>query len=89
MTWKIAEAKKHFSEMIHRTAEEPQFIHNRDTAVAVVIDPRQFNEYQHLKQQQSSATIGSAFRTLREICKEEDYTLPVHERRDRQTGWPQ
>ncbi len=37
MSCNIAQAKKHFFEVVRLSAQEPQAIHNRETAVATVI----------------------------------------------------
>lgn len=42
MTWKIAQAKQHFSQLIRAAADEPQFISNRNRPVAAVIGGETF-----------------------------------------------
>jgi len=89
MVWKVAEAKKMFSDMIHRVREEPQVICNRSTVVAVVIDPAQYEEYKSLKEARGKDTLGLAFGELRAICEEESYDIAVPDRADRESSWPQ
>ncbi|HOO71587.1 MAG TPA: type II toxin-antitoxin system Phd/YefM family antitoxin [Spirochaetota bacterium] len=87
MAWKIAEAKKRFSEMIHRVHIEPQVICNRDSIVAVVIDPGQYEEYTMLKENREKESIGTAFEQFREICEEESYEIAVPKRKNRKSSW--
>ena len=83
MTWKIAEAKQRFSEVVRRSAEEPQLIYNRDQLVAVVMQPEAFRRYEQWKEQRERRTIADAFAELRAICDEEGYVLELPDREDR------
>ncbi|MFW5771033.1 MAG: type II toxin-antitoxin system prevent-host-death family antitoxin [Spirochaetota bacterium] len=87
MVWKIAEAKKKFSEMIHRVHDEPQVIYNRDTIVAVVIDPEEYEEYRSFKESREKKSLASAFEELRSICGDESYEITVPERTNRENQW--
>jgi hypothetical protein len=89
MVWKIAEAKKKFSEMIHRAHDEPQIIYNRDTVVAIVLDPEEYEEYKVFRESREKETLASVFDELRIICKEESYEIAVPERIDRDSVWPE
>ncbi len=89
MVWKIAEAKKKFSEMIHSVHDGPQVICNRDAVVAVVIDPDQYEEYKTLRESRERESIGGAFEELRDICEEESYVIAVPERKNREASWPE
>ncbi len=88
MVWKIAEAKKKFSEMIHRVHDEPQEIYNRDSMVAVVIDPIQYEKFKSLRETQERESIGAAFDELRDICEAESYEIVIPERKNREAQWP-
>lgn len=87
MNWKIAEAKKHFSQVLQEVKESPQIIYNRNTPVAVVITLNEFEEYEKYKQEHQQENIADFFKHLRSVCKEEQYKLVVPERTDRQIQW--
>jgi hypothetical protein len=89
MFWKIAQAKKMFSVMIHEVSKEPQIICNRETVVAVIIDPDQYREYTSLKESRENATLATAFKELRDICAEESYEIAVPMRKNREDKWQQ
>ncbi len=88
MKWKIAQAKKSFSEMIHRARKEPQFIYNRDSIVAVIINPEEYDEYQEFRENRNHSSLATAFDELRGICEKEDYTLALPARKDRKVVFP-
>lgn len=83
MSWTIAEARRHFSDLVKAAREEPQAIYNRDRLVAHVIDPATFAEFESWRRLHGDRTVADAFAALRELCEAEDYTLEVPERRDR------
>jgi prevent-host-death family protein len=83
MRWKIAEAKRHFSEVVRAASDEPQVILNRDKVVAAVIDAATFAEYEQLRSQSQPVSLWEATQRLREIFAEENYVLDVGERIDR------
>lgn len=83
MNWSIAEAKQRFSEVVRRTAEEPQLIYNRDRLVAVVVQPEAFRGYEAWRKERERRTIGEAFAELRAICAEEGYEFELPAREDR------
>ena len=82
MNWRVAEAKKRFSEMIRRAGEEPQLVYRRKELVAVVLDPARYRE---LEERRSAAgrTLLETTEDIRQLVAEEDYELVVPERRDR------
>ena len=86
--WRIGEAKQRFSEVVRRSASEPQRIYNRERLVAAVVSPELFDEIERLRRERSDRTLGEAFSEIREICEEEGYELDVGERRDR-ASWRQ
>ena len=83
MNWKIAEAKQRFSEVVRRSAEEPQLIYNRDHLVAVVMRPETFRSYEQWNEDRERRTVADAFAELRAICEEEGYELELPDREDR------
>ena len=83
--WRIGEAKQQFSEVVRRSASEPQMIYNRDRLVAAVVSPELFEEIERLRQERSTRTLGESFSEIREICDDEGYELDVGERRDRES----
>ena len=87
MKWNIARAKMNFSEMIHETESEPQFIFNRDKMVAVIITPQQYDSLKIYNENKKRQTLENVFKNLRDICAEEGYRLISPERKDRQTEW--
>ncbi|MEE8525098.1 MAG: type II toxin-antitoxin system prevent-host-death family antitoxin [Thermoanaerobaculia bacterium] len=84
MTWKIAQAKQNFSQVIRAAAEAPQFIHNRSQPVAAVISGETFALFEAwLREQKRRRPLSEAFSELRALCAEEDYAFPEVIRRDR------
>ena len=83
MKWKVAEAKRHFSEMIRAAEDEPQLILNRDRVVAALIDPTSLKQFEEWRSTKERPTLGELFAELRKICAEEDYTLETGERTER------
>ncbi len=83
MRWRIAEAKRHFSELLRAASEEPQLILNRVRLVAAVVDPSTFQAYEAWRADTRRATLADSFVMLRSICAEEGYTLETVSRRDR------
>jgi hypothetical protein len=88
MKWKIAVAKKRFSELIHKVGKEPQFVYNRDIMVAAVISPDEFRELQSMKDNAARQSLASRFGELREICREEAYSIEMPARKNREVRFP-
>jgi prevent-host-death family protein len=88
MVWKIAEAKKKFSEMVHRAHKEPQIIFNRNRVVAVVVDPEEYEEFKAFRESRERKSLASVFDELRAICDEESYEIVLPDRRNREDQWP-
>ena len=84
MNWKIAQAKKKFSELIHNTQKEPQFIYNRDSVVAAIISPEEYTEFQSFKKEKERQTLADFFQEIQSICREENYIIEVPKRRNRE-----
>ncbi len=72
-----------FSEVLREVVREPQMVYNRETLVAVVIDPVTYQEWAEWKERQTSRTLDDFFGELRRIEEEEDYALLLPERSDR------
>jgi hypothetical protein len=86
--WMTGEAKQQFSELLRKSAEEPQLIYRRDRLVAAVISPADFAELERARALRGGQTLGQRFDEIREICARYDYELDTGERRDRD-GWEQ
>lgn len=82
MSWKIAGAKQHFSEVLRRAADEPQLIHNRERLVASVLGPADTAAFLAWRKSRSGA-VAQALAEARRICSEERYSLEVGPRTDR------
>lgn len=88
MHWKIAEAKQKFSELVKAAEEEPQWIYNREKLVAAIVPAQTLREFLGWRDQKERRTVGEAFKELRRICKEEDYTLKIPPRQERPNPVP-
>lgn len=85
--WMSGAAKQQFSELVRRSAKEPQEIYRRDRLVAAVISAEDFEEFKLWREAQEQRTLGQAFAEVRELAARYDYELDTGERRDRE-GWP-
>jgi prevent-host-death family protein len=84
MSWKIAQAKQHLSDVVRQAAKEPQVLTNRDRVVAAVVGAEEFERFQQWRSQRSLGSIAEALSQARQICAEEDYSLDVPARGDRE-----
>ena len=82
--WMTAEAKQQFSELLRRSADEPQLIYRRDRLIAAVISPEDFAELERARKARDRETLGRRFDEIREICARYDYELETGERSDRE-----
>ena len=82
MSWKVAEAKQRFSEVLRKAAEEPQLIENRDRLVGAVIGARDLESYLAWRERAGSA-LGEAIDEIARICADEAYELEPPPRVDR------
>jgi prevent-host-death family protein len=82
MRWKVAQAKQKLSEVLRCAEAEPQEIFNRDRVVAVVLGAKDMKAFRNW-QAERDPSLAEALAEARRICAEEDYTLPVEPRRDR------
>lgn len=85
MSWKVGEAKQHFSEVLRRAARHPQSIYNRDELVAVIIGASEAARFHEWRQQHSGST-AEALGEIQRICAEEGYALEPPGRRDRENA---
>ncbi len=84
MSWKIAQAKQHFSQVIRAANSEPQVIFNRNRLVAAVISGETLAHFQAWRgEQERRRPLASAFSELRSLCAEENYEFPEVRREDR------
>jgi len=88
MKWKIAEAKKRFSELIHRAGKEPQFVYNRDTLVAAVISADEFRDLHAIKEHEARQSLASRMDELRDSRREESYVIEGPARKNREVKFP-
>lgn len=84
MTWKVAEAKSRFSEVLRAAAGEPQLIFNRDRLVAAVIDPESYASFQRWQTRQQMS-VAERFAEYRALAEDEGYAFEEPSRRDRPT----
>ncbi len=85
MSWRVGEAKQRLSEVLRRSAEEPQRIFSRDRFVAAVISADLFEEFERWLADRQRRTLGQRFDEVRELCEADGYALEVGERRDRES----
>jgi antitoxin (DNA-binding transcriptional repressor) of toxin-antitoxin stability system len=82
MSWRIAEAKQRFSEVLRRASEEPQLILNRDRLVGAVVGPDDAHALLALRNR-SSSSLADALEEGQRIFREQGYTLDIPARVDR------
>jgi prevent-host-death family protein len=82
MSWKVADAKQHFSEVLRRAADEPQPILNRERLVGAIVGVRDFEALLVLRARPSSS-LADALEEGRRICREQAFTLDAPARVDR------
>lgn len=83
MTWNIAQAKQHFSQIVRQATQGPQLIYNRKRLVAAVIDAEEYRAFKEWSARDSSRTLASEMADLRQILREEDYELRLPPRSTR------
>ena len=88
MNWNIAKAKKSFSQVIRKAIKEPQIIYNRDKIVAAIINPKEYKEYMAYRKTMENDSLDSAFDELRDICAEENYSIIIPARSNREVKLP-
>ena len=83
MNWKVGDAKQRLSELIRQSEAEPQLVYSRDRFVAAVISAELYEQFEQWCREREERTLGQRFQEIREVCREDDYTLETGERRDR------
>jgi len=81
LRWTIASARQNLPEVVSLAAREPQDIYRRDRLVARLVSADETSP------PPSRPSLGDAFAELRQICKEEKYTLEVPARTDRRNAF--
>jgi len=88
MNWTIENARKHFSELLHHVAQEPQVVFNGKQPVATVIDAQTFQEFEHWQlKRQKKRSLAQTFEELRQLCREENYSLELPNRYNRDNAF--
>lgn len=77
--WNVGDAKQQFSEVLRRSATEPQLIYRRDQLIAAVVAVDETNVASVVRR----PTIADRFEEGREIFRQENYQLPQVRRRTR------
>jgi prevent-host-death family protein len=70
MSWNIAQAKQQFSEVVVRSAKEPQSIYNHEKTVAVVISAEEYAQFQQWRIATQEPTLEQQFDELRQALAE-------------------
>lgn len=83
MKWTLEEAREQLSSIINSTNIEPQLIYTQEELVAAIVDPKLFLEFLNWRSQAEKASIAQAFKELQQLCVEENYSLEVSPRSDR------
>jgi antitoxin (DNA-binding transcriptional repressor) of toxin-antitoxin stability system len=77
--WNVGEAKQQFSEVLRRSATEPQLIYRRDQLIAAVVAM----DEKSVAAVSKRPTIADRFEEARELFRQENYQLPQTRRRSR------
>ena len=80
-TWKIRDAKTHFSDLMKASGKEPQIISNREQKIRAVIDIELFMELMKLRENSQKPTIKQLVDNLHQL--DETISLPKINRKDR------
>jgi prevent-host-death family protein len=83
MSWKIADAKQRFSELVRQAVAEPQLIYNRKRLVAAVIDAEDYQAFKAWSEQRAARSLAEEMAELRQLMQEEDYELILPPRSSR------
>jgi prevent-host-death family protein len=73
--WSVAEARKHFSDLVNAAADEPQLVYRRKQLAAVVIDPRLFERFSEWLARDQQRSVADAFADLRVIVDSTGWSL--------------
>jgi prevent-host-death family protein len=83
MSWNIANAKQHFSDVVKQAVAEPQLIYNRKRLVAAVIDAEDYQAFKEWSQHRTARSLADEFTELRALMQAEDYELTLPPRTTR------
>ncbi len=81
--WNVGAAKQQFSELLRRSASEPQLIYRRSRLVAAVIAM----DESKLAAGAKRMTIANRFEEARELLREQSYRLPQTRRGSRRNDF--
>ena len=81
--WSVAEAKQRLSAVLRAAMNGPQLIFSRSRLVGAVVDPTTLAAFQSWKEEGALAPLADAFDDLRRIAAEEDWSLDVGRRSNR------
>jgi prevent-host-death family protein len=81
MSWNIAQAKQHFSEVVKQAAEEPQLICNRNQPIAALISAEEYAVFLDWRKTQAvGRTLADDFADLRKLAAGDPEPLPDPDR---------
>jgi hypothetical protein len=83
MKWTLEEAEKQLPSIINATSLEPQLIYTQEELVAAIVDPELFEEFLNWRQKTAKTSLSQVFKELQQLCTEENYTLEIPPRSDR------
>lgn len=89
MSWNIAQAKQHFSEVVRASGQEPQRIFNRNQLVAVVLSAADMAAFETWQRQSAKRSLAEEFAEVRQLLEQEAYELAVPPRADRANAFAQ
>ncbi|MBU7582635.1 MAG: prevent-host-death protein [Nostoc sp. TH1S01] len=89
MKWTMEEAKQQLPSIINATSQEPQLIYTQEALVAAIVDPKMFQEFLTWRQQTAKTSLAQIFQELQQLCTEENYTLEIPARSDRDNPFTQ
>ncbi|HLO87124.1 MAG TPA: prevent-host-death protein [Nostocaceae cyanobacterium] len=83
MKWTLEEAEKQLPSIIDATSQEPQLIYTQKELVAAIVDPQLFKEFLTWRQKTARISLAPVFKELQQLCTEENYSLEIPARSDR------
>ena len=81
--WSISDARRHFSDLLHAAASEPQEVYNRNRKVAAVIGGGQLDAFSEWRERQAGRSLADAFAELRPLLGDEEGVCEPAKRADR------
>ncbi|MEW6039727.1 MAG: type II toxin-antitoxin system prevent-host-death family antitoxin [Pseudomonadota bacterium] len=91
MSWNIAQAKQHLSEVVKQAAKEPQLICKRSQPVAALVSADEYAAFEQWRQSSvRQRTLAEQFAEFRQMLGEEGCEeLPLPERSTRANAFVQ